>query len=134
MYQWQWDNAMLRCTGAIWPWPSSGTVTLDIMRHGRAMVGLFRTGPVGWLGGKILLTTPDRLLPNLIAGKRIVPEFVPHWGRSAPIESAVAWICWDSDDARRRQREAIERAIEPYEGSGLRHECVATAVMEVAAG
>lgn len=110
----------------------SGTVTLDIMRHGRAMVGLFRTGPVGWLGGKILLTTPDRLLPNLIAGKRIVPEFVPHWGRSAPIESAVAGLL-GSDDARRRQREAIERAIEPYRDQDFAMNA-ATAVMEVAAG
>ncbi|MDG2423611.1 MAG: hypothetical protein P8M22_06515 [Phycisphaerales bacterium] len=107
----------------------SGTVTLDIMRHVRPMVGMFRTGPVGWLGGKIILTTSDRLLPNLIAGRRIVPEFVPHWGGAAPIASAVGQLL-DSEDACQQQRDAIQAAMEPYKGQDFAGNAAA-AIMDV---
>ncbi|MEE2907952.1 MAG: hypothetical protein VX527_08990 [Planctomycetota bacterium] len=110
----------------------SGTVTLDIMRHGKPMVGMFRTGPVGWLGGKILLTTPDRLLPNLIAGKRIVPEFVPHWGGATPIESALAELV-DSESLRQQQRDAIQEAIAAYQDQDFAGNA-AEAIMEVVSG
>jgi lipid-A-disaccharide synthase len=55
----------------------SGTVSLDLTRQHRPMVGVYRTGIVSWLGSKIMLRTPFRLLPNIIAGREIVPEFVP---------------------------------------------------------
>jgi len=55
----------------------SGTVSLDIARQQRAMIGIYRVGLISWLGAKIVLKTPFRLLPNVIAGRRIVPEFVP---------------------------------------------------------
>lgn len=55
----------------------SGTVSLDLTRQHRPMVGVYRTGVISWLGAKIMLRTPYRLLPNIIAGREIVPEFVP---------------------------------------------------------
>lgn len=55
----------------------SGTVSLDLTRQHRPMVGVYRTGLISWLGAKIMLRTPFRLLPNIIAGREIVPEFVP---------------------------------------------------------
>ncbi|MCH2162664.1 MAG: hypothetical protein MK085_12435, partial [Phycisphaerales bacterium] len=67
------------------------------------------------LGGKLILTIKDRLLPNLIAGHRIVPEFVPHWGGPKPIASAVAAIL-GSEEEQQRQRNSIQEALRPYEG------------------
>ncbi len=55
----------------------SGTVSLDLTRQHRPMIGVYRTGFISWLGAKIMLRTPFRLLPNIIAGREIVPEFVP---------------------------------------------------------
>ena len=104
------DAALAWCDVAL---AVSGTVTLDIMRHGKPMVGMFRVGPVGWLGSKILLITPDRLLPNLIAGKRIVPEFVPYWGGAAPIAAELDRLL-DSDQVRQQQRDSIQAALLPY--------------------
>ncbi len=55
----------------------SGTVSLHVMRHGVPMIGMYKVNPFSMIGSKIMLTTPYRLLPNLIAGKQIVPEFIP---------------------------------------------------------
>lgn len=73
----------------------SGTVSLDLTRQQRPMVGVFRTGLVSWLGAKLLLRTPHRLLPNIIAGRRIVPEFVPAppWiGAHTIVEAAMPFL------------------------------------------
>jgi lipid-A-disaccharide synthase len=75
----------------------SGTVSLDVARQHKPMVAVYRTGPVSYFGAKIMLRTPFRLLPNIIAGREIVPEFVPHWvpfgtGAKAVIEAAKPYL------------------------------------------
>lgn len=88
----------------------SGTVTLDIARQCRPMIGVYKTGIVSWLGSKIILRTPYRLLPNVVAGREIVPEFVPHAGGPGPIIAAATELLRDS---RRLtlQREELQRVI-----------------------
>nr|MBC8201241.1 hypothetical protein [Planctomycetota bacterium] len=55
----------------------SGTVSLHIMQHATPMIGMYKVNALSILGSKIMLNTPNRLLPNLIAGERVVPEFIP---------------------------------------------------------
>ena len=55
----------------------SGTVSLHVMRHATPMIGMYKVNLLSILGAKIMLNTQYRLLPNLIAGKLIVPEFIP---------------------------------------------------------
>jgi lipid-A-disaccharide synthase len=59
----------------------SGTVTLQIARQQRPMVAMYSPG---WLMyqtlGRWLVSTDLFTLPNLIAGRRVVPEFIPHFG------------------------------------------------------
>lgn len=76
----------------------SGTVSLDLTRHQRPMIGLWRGGLLSWLGSKVVLRTPNRLLPNIIAGRRIVPEFVPAppWMGPGPIVEAASDLLKDS--------------------------------------
>ena len=74
----------------------SGTVTLDIAAHRKPMVGVYRTGLASWLLAKLLISSPHRLLPNIIAGREIVPEFVPYLGGAAPIVKRSSWILLDS--------------------------------------
>ena len=109
----------------------SGTVTLDIMRHGRPMIGLYRTGPVGWLGSKIILTIKNRLLPNLIAGRRIVPEYVPHWGGHQAISRSLNTLL-DSPAIRLTQVGCLQAALQPYAGVDFA-ESAGDAVVEVVA-
>jgi len=76
----------------------SGTVSLDLTRQHRPMVGVYRTGIVSWLGAKLMLRTPFRLLPNVIAGREIVPEFVPAppWLSARSIVEAATRFLKDS--------------------------------------
>lgn len=55
----------------------SGTMSLDLARIGAPMVGIYRTSAFSLILSRLLLRVPDRLLPNLVAGARIVPEYVP---------------------------------------------------------
>lgn len=74
----------------------SGTVSLDLTRHFKPMVGVYRVSLLSRLGALVLLRTPNRLLPNILAERRIVPEFVPHWGGSKAITEAAAYLLQDS--------------------------------------
>lgn len=82
----------------------SGTVSLDLTRHFKPMVGVYKVGLISRLGAMVLLRTPHRLLPNIIAERRVVPEFVPHWGGSRAITEAAAHLMQDS----RRLAQAAE--------------------------
>ena len=75
----------------------SGTVSLDLTRQSTPMVGIYRVGLISWLGSKLLLRTPYRLLPNIVANEEVVPEFVPYLGLrgSGPIMQAAYGLVSD---------------------------------------
>jgi len=89
----------------------SGTVSLDLLRQAKPMVGMYRTGLLSVLGGNIMLSMPNRLLPNILAGKRVVPEFVPCLGRAGPISAAVEELL--VDQSRLRETANALRALLP---------------------
>ncbi len=81
------DQAAAWCDFAV---AVSGTVTLDLTRARKPVIGVYRAGALACLGARIMLKAPYRLLPNILAGRELVPEFVPWSGPSAPlIEVAV---------------------------------------------
>ena len=89
----------------------SGTVSLDLLRQAKPMVGMYRTGLLSVIGGNIMLSMPNRLLPNILAGKRVVPEFVPCLGRAGPISAAVENLL--ADQSRLRETANVLRALLP---------------------
>ena len=89
----------------------SGTVSLDLLRQAKPMVGMYRTGLLSVIGGNIMLSMPNRLLPNILAGKRVVPEFVPCLGRAGPISAAVENLL--ADQSRLREIANALRALLP---------------------
>ncbi len=92
----------------------SGTVTLDITRHCKPMIGVYRTSAFSWLASKILLRTPFCLLPNIIAGREIVPEFVPYCGGPTPIVKQISRYFLDSKNAA-VQRAELARICQRYQ-------------------
>jgi lipid-A-disaccharide synthase len=110
----------------------SGTVSLDLTRHAKPMVGVYKVSLLSWLGSKALLTTPHRLLPNILAGARIVPEFVPHAGGAEPVFKAADELL--SDQARMKATQAaLKRVLQPYQGHRPDEEA-ATAILRLLAG
>lgn len=93
----------------------SGTMSLDITRQRKPMVGVYKTSWPAFLGSKVLLRTPYRLLPNLIAGREIVPEFVPYAGGPMPIVIAAGPYLADSKN-RAVQSQELARVCQRYIG------------------
>jgi len=91
----------------------SGTVSLHVMRHGLPMIGMYKVNPLSLLGAKVMLNTPYCLLPNLIAGERIVPEFIP-CGNIAGKISEVALDMLNDEDAMATMKNALEQQMLQY--------------------
>ncbi len=92
----------------------SGTVSLHLAREATPMVLCFRLRR--WqhaLVGRWVVRSDFATLPNLIAGKRIVPEFVPYAGGGRAAREAL-FMLLESEAARDAQRVALRAACEPF--------------------
>ena len=87
----------------------SGTVSLDCTRQAKPMIGVYRTSLAEALGAKLVIRAPSLLLPNILAGRRIVPEFVPYAGNARRIADEALAIL--GDRARSAQIERDLRAV-----------------------
>jgi lipid-A-disaccharide synthase len=57
---------------------TSGTATLETGWFGTPMAVVYRTSPLTFFIGRMLVDVPYIGLVNIVAGKKIVPEFVQH--------------------------------------------------------
>lgn len=92
----------------------SGTVTLQIAKHNRPMVIFYRSNPLAYsLLGRWLLQTEFLTLPNLIAGREIVPEHVPHFGGAEPLVADADRLL-KSEEAAEQQRLELARVVHAF--------------------
>jgi len=104
----------------------SGTVTLQLARQGKPMVVVYRFNRITWgLVVRRLLKTKFLSLPNLIAGKQIVPELIPHHAGSEPIADLAVALLEDPARAEEQRRE-LRRLAALFEGH-----CAATTAADV---
>jgi lipid-A-disaccharide synthase len=91
----------------------SGTTTLQVARHHKPMVVLYRVAWWKWhLFAKFLITTRFITLVNILAGRELVPEFIPFYGSPLPI----ARQCIDllaNPDRRLRMAQDLQDLIAP---------------------
>jgi len=57
---------------------ASGTVTIEACLLGTPMVSFYRVNQVSWWMGKALVRVPFYSMVNLVAGRKIVPEFIQY--------------------------------------------------------
>jgi lipid-A-disaccharide synthase len=83
----------------------SGTTTLELAFYGTPMIVFYNISPTQWhLAGRWMVTTPFLSLPNAVAGREIVKEFMyTGASESAMIEEASALL---TDERRRLQMKA----------------------------
>lgn len=84
----------------------SGTVTLQVAKQQRPMVIVYKSNPVVcFLLGSWLVSTRVFTLPNLIAGRRIVPELVPYFGDGEEVAREAARLLDDPAAAEQQRRD-----------------------------
>ncbi|MDF1553115.1 MAG: lipid-A-disaccharide synthase [Deferrisomatales bacterium] len=83
---------------------ASGTATLECALVGTPLVSVYQVSPLTYALGRLLVRVPFFSLPNLIAGRQVVPEFL----QPAPgeVARAVAELI-DEGPARSAQLEAL---------------------------
>jgi len=91
----------------------SGTVTLQIAKQARPMVAVYRPNRLMYnLIMRWIISTELFTLPNLIAGKRILTEFIPHFGDGEDLAVEVIRLMRQpayADDQRRELEKVISR-------------------------
>ncbi len=85
---------------------TSGTVSLDLTRQGTPLIGSYAIGPLQMVVASIFVRAPYKLLPNVVAGEQVVPEFVPYcsWLGARPISAAAFDLLQDASSLKRAGR------------------------------
>ncbi len=87
----------------------SGTVTMQVAKQNRPMVVFYKkSNPLFFLLARTVLSTKLFSLPNVLARRRIVPEFIPHFGGPGPIIRAAEELLADSAKAEKQRRDLAE--------------------------
>ena len=95
---------------------ASGTATLEAALLERPMVIMYRTSPLTYVAARALVDVPWIGMPNLIAGRSIVPELIQGRARAGEIAREADAIL--SNPARARAMEAALAAVRASLGSG----------------
>ncbi|WP_027157303.1 lipid-A-disaccharide synthase [Methylobacter luteus] len=100
---------------------TSGTVTLEIALLTVPMVITYKLSPLTYLLGRWLVNTPFIGLPNIVAGKGIVQEFIQHEATSANLVAEVDRILTDKVYACAMRDNLAQIKAQLGEGGGSRN-------------
>ena len=87
---------------------ASGSATLQVAAAGCPMVIMYQSSKVLWhLAGRWLIKTKYLSLPNILAGRELVPEFMPYFSSIEPIVQSIEQLLQDRDMLARVSNELI---------------------------
>ena len=97
---------------------ASGTITLEVAYHTTPMIVMYNSSRWMYnLVGRWLISTKYLSIPNILADRRIVPEFMPYYRNVDPIvATAVDWL--SSPTALQRIRAELHDLIKPIVKGG----------------
>ena len=92
---------------------ASGSATLEVASSGSPMVIIYHTNPVIWhLVGRWIVHPKFFTLVNLLANRRLVPEFMPYFASIEPIIETIDGCLRDRNLLTRTSNELIDM-VEP---------------------
>lgn len=90
---------------------ASGTVTLELAVAGAPMVSVYRTSAITAAIVRRLVSVDTANLINLVAGEKVVPEFLQEYAAPGVVADALAPLLRDTA-ARRRQIAAFDAVVD----------------------
>jgi lipid-A-disaccharide synthase len=113
------DNASL-LTAADLVLVASGTATLHVAAYRKSMIVMYDAGrTLAWpyrLLGRFVIRTPHLSLINVLAGARVVPEFMPFIPETQPIATLAGQLLEDVG-WRELMVSQLDALVRPLEGS-----------------
>ncbi len=92
---------------------ASGTSTLEIAFHRTPMIVMYNASRLFYhLIGRWMIHTPHLSLPNILAGREIVPEFMPYYASTAPIARRAIDLL-QSPEARESMIRDLAEVVSP---------------------
>ena len=107
---------------------ASGTATLEAAYFRLPFVLIYKVTWLTYLAARLVVRVPHLGMPNLLAGKEIVPEFIQH--RAQPRDIAEMILRLLDDPARREQMIRDFEIVIDRLGSGHASETAAAAIMK----
>ena len=90
---------------------ASGSATLEVTAVGCPMVIMYQSSKILWhLLGRWLIKTKYLSLVNILAGKELVPEFMPYFSSIEPIAESIERLLEDRDKLTQISGELIKLA------------------------
>jgi len=111
---------------------ASGTATVQAALHERPMVVVYRLSPLTYRLGRPFLKVDTYAMPNLVAGRRVVPELIQDGFTPQRVADEAVALLVDAD-RHAQAREAL-RGVREQLGSPGASARAAAAILEVAAG
>lgn len=103
---------------------TSGSACLEIASAGCPMCIMYQTNKILWhLVGRWLVKTPHLSLVNIVAGRKIVPEFMPYFNSTEPIYQTAKNLLEDPSAMANLSRELTE-LTSPLAEKNAEHEAV----------
>jgi lipid-A-disaccharide synthase len=97
---------------------ASGTATVESALMGTPFVVVYRLSPLTWLLGRRLVSLDTFAMPNLIAGKKIVPELMQSAFTADAVVNELRSLVPDGDVRRHMQEELKDVARKLRESDG----------------
>jgi lipid-A-disaccharide synthase len=107
---------------------ASGTATLEAAFFRMPFVLVYKVAAMTYLAGRMLIRVKHLGMPNVLANREIVPEFIQGKARPSAIAAEVMKLL--TDRARREQMLADFDAIIAKLGKGGANEAAARAIIE----
>jgi len=95
---------------------ASGSATLEVAAAGCPMVIMYQSSPFLWhIAGKYILKTRFLSLVNILAGRELVPEFMPYFTSIEPIVKSIDQLLSDKNILIRTSSD-LTTLVEPLAG------------------
>ncbi len=111
---------------------ASGTATLESAMLGTPMIVIYKTSALSYLVGKWVVSIPNIALANVVAGRKVVPEYIQWAAKPERIAENAIDILGDSSRMSELRRTLLETRGKLGEGGAARK--VAARAMEMMSG